>query len=139
MAQRIRQVEVTAIATVTIAATLPANSKVVATIQLDPSYPTVSQLTVPADEAWVVEDVYYAAAAPTEDCIIEFIRNLVQSIGRTAPLSAIRVDNVARPRITPFTYKGNDIISLVGQNLTVGGAAPVTETLYVKISRFTPH
>jgi len=136
---QIREVEVTAIVTVQIAATLPANNKTVAAISLDPIYPTETLLTVPLDESWVIEDVYYGAAAPTEDCIMEFLKNLVESVIRTPPLSGMRVDNVARPKITPFQYKGGDIISILGQNLTVGGAAATTETLYVKIRRFTPH
>lgn len=133
----VREVEVTAVVSVTFAATLPANNKTVASITLDPAYPAVNLLQVPIDESWVIEDVYYGPAAPVEEAIFEFLKNLITLLFRTPPTSAIRVDNVARPKVAPVILNSADILSIVGQNTTVIGAAAVTETAYLKIRRFT--
>jgi len=138
LGQAVRQVEVNAVVAFTFAANLPANNKVVGTIQLDPAYPTASTVNVPADESWVLEDIY-VSAAPATDVILEALRNLLQSVFRSPPLSACIATNPARPIPKPVMFGGNDILSFVGQNLTAIGASPVTISCYVKLRRFTPH
>jgi len=137
MAEGIREVEVTAVVTATFAANLPANNKVVASIQLDPSYPTVQQVTVPLQESWVLEDIF-VAASQTPDSIAEVVKNLVQSAFRSAPINGLVVTNPARPIPTPVVFEGGDIISIMAQNLAAIGTAAATITLYVKLRRFTP-
>jgi len=134
----IREVELTAVISATFAVNLPANNKVVATIQLDPSIPAVSQLTVPVDETWVVEDLF-VAAAQTPDSILEFLKNLTQSAYRSAPINGMVVTNVARPVPTPFMFEGASMITIVAQNLAAIGASALTITAYAKIRKFTPY
>jgi len=93
---------------------------------------------VPADEAWVIDDLF-VAAAQTPDTILEFLKNLTKSMFRSAPINGLIVTNVARPKPMPVMYDGNAIITIVAQNLTAIGAAAQTITAYARIKRFTPH
>jgi len=131
----VRQVEVTVVISATFAANLPANNKVFATVQLDPAIAAVAQLNIPATEAWVIEDLF-VAAAQTPDAILEFVRNLTESKLRSAPVNGMIVTNVARPVPKPIVYKGNDILTIIAQNLAAIGAAAQTVTAYAKIRRF---
>ena len=136
MAQRrARRVEITATISATFAATLPANQKQYATITLDPALPTVSQQQVPVTEAWVVEDIY-VVAAQTPDSILEFVKNLTESMFRTAPINSLLVSNPSRPRVKPSMLRGAEILTIVAQNLAVIGAAAETITAYAKLARF---
>ena len=135
MAQRVKRTEITATITATFPATLPANQKVFATITLDPALGAVSQQQVPVKEVWVVEDIY-VTATQTPDAILEFVKNLVDSMFRTAPVNALIVTNPSRPVIKPVMYKGADIMTIVAQNLAVIGAAAETVTAYAKFVRF---
>jgi len=131
----VRQVEVTAVVSVTFPANLPANNKVYATIQLDPAIAALSQLNIPATEAWVIEDIF-VAASQTPDTILEFVRNLTESKLRSPPINGMLVTNVARPVPKPIVYKGNDIMTVIGQNLAAIGTAAATVTAYAKLRRF---
>lgn len=134
----IREVEVTAVVTATFAANLPANNQVVASIQLDPSIPAISQLTVPVEETWAIEDIF-VAAAQTPDAILSFLKNLTQSAYRSPPINGMIVTNVARPVPAPFLYQGASILTIAAQNLAAIGASAVTITVYVKLRKFTPY
>jgi len=131
----VRQVEVTVVISATFAANLPANNKVFATVQLDPAIAAQSQLNIPATEAWVIEDLF-VAASQTPDAILEFVRNLTESKLRSAPINGMIVTNVARPVPKPVVYKGNDILTIIAQNLAAIGASAQTVTTYAKIRRF---
>jgi len=130
-----RKVEVTVILTATLAANLPANSKVYMSMQLDPAIAAVAQLTVPVNEAWVLEDLF-VAASQTPDDILEFVKNLTEIMLRSAPINGCIVTNVARPVPTPTMWEGGDIFTVICQNLAAVGTAAATITAYAKISRF---
>jgi len=138
LALPIRQVEVVATISATFAANLAANNKVTATITLDPSYPAVSILQVPVDESWVIEDLF-VAASQTPDAMLEFLKNLLTSEMRSAPINGLIVTNVARPIPKPVQFRGGDMLSIVAQNLAAIGASAQTVTAYIKMRRFTPH
>jgi len=138
MGAEIREVELTAIISATFPANLPANNKVTASIQVDPSIPAVSMLTIPVAEVWVVEDVF-VSASQTPDTILEFLRNLTESAYRSAPVNGLVVTNAARPIPSPIMFKGADIVTVVAQNLAAIGTAAATITAYLKIRKFTPH
>lgn len=138
MAQQIREVEVTAVITATFAANLPANNKVVASIQLDPSIPAVNMLQVPVTETWALEDIF-VAASQTPDTIIEFVRNLTQSALRSPPVNGLIVTNPARPIPSPVIFNGADIITIAAQNLAAIGTVAATVTIYAKLRKFTPY
>jgi len=131
----VKEVEVTVIITATFAANLPANNKVNASIILDPALPTVSQLTIPMKEAWVVQDLF-VSASQTPDAILEFFKNLTEGLFRSAPVNGLIVTNAARPIPAPVTYEGADIMTIVAQNLAAIGASAQTVTAYAKIRRF---
>ena len=131
----VKQVELTVVVTATFPANLPANNKVFARISVDPAIEPVSQLTIPATEAWVLEDIF-VAATQTPDTILEFMRNLVESKMRTAPINGLIVTNPARPIPKPVMWEGNDILSIVAQNLAAIGTSPATITAYAKFRRF---
>ena len=129
------EVETTIVITATFPANLPANQKVYATMSVDPALPATGQLQVPVNEAWVLEDIF-VSASQTPDTILEFFRNLAESVYKTAPVNGLIVTNPARPRPKPVLYKGADIITITAQNLAAIGASPATVTAYAKIRRF---
>ena len=135
MSRRVKRVEMTVTVTATFPATLPANQKIYATITLDPALGAVSQQQVPVKEAWVVEDIY-VIATQTPDAILEFVKNLTESMFKTAPVNALIVTNPSRPVIKPVMYAGAEILTIVAQNLAVIGASDETVTAYAKIVRF---
>ncbi|MEM2197258.1 MAG: hypothetical protein QW290_09285 [Sulfolobales archaeon] len=134
----IREVETTFTITATFPANLPANNKVYASIQVDPAIVAEARVTVPADEAWVVEDLYVMASQPV-DAILEFFKNLTLSMYKSAPINGLVVTNVARPIPTPFIYEGASMMTIQATNLAAIGASAVTITAYAKVRRFTPH
>lgn len=138
MAEKIREVDITAVVTATFPANLPANQKVAANIQLDPSMAAAAVLPVPSDEAWVVEDIY-VTASQTPNAILEFKKNLTQVMHRTGAINGYVVTNPARPVTMPFIYEGSALITVEAQNLEAVGASPATITVFVKIKKFTPH
>ncbi|MEM1525127.1 MAG: hypothetical protein QW618_03185 [Nitrososphaerales archaeon] len=128
-------VETTAVITATFPANLPANNKVYANIQLDPALAAATQVTVPVNEAWVIEDLY-VSTSQTPDAILEFVKNLTDVKLRSAPINGCLVTNVARPKITPVMFGGADILTIVAQNLAAIGASAATITAFIKIKRF---
>ena len=135
MSRRVKRVEMTVTVTATFPALLPANQKIYATITLDPALGAVSQQQVPVKEAWVVEDIYVIATQPP-DAILEFVKNLTESMFKTAPVNALIVTNPSRPVIKPVMYRGAEIITVVAQNLAAAGTAAETVTAYAKIVTF---
>jgi len=131
----VKRVEVTVTVAATFPANLPANQKIYATITLDPALGAVSQQQVPVKEVWVVEDVY-VVATQTPNGILEFVKNLTETMFKTAPVNALIVTNPSRPVIKPAMYRGADIITIIAQNITAIGAAPETLTAYGKIVTF---
>jgi len=138
MAAEIREVEVTAVVTATFPANLPANNKVYANIQLDPALAARAEVTVPVEEAWVIEDLF-VSASQTPDSILEFKKNLTQSAYRSPPINGMIVTNVARPIPTPFLYEGASILTIEAQNLAAIGTSAETITAYAKIRKYTPY
>ena len=131
----VKRVEITVTISATFAASLPANQKVYATITLDPALGAVSQQQVPVKQAWVVEDIY-VIATQTPDAIIEFVKNLTESMFKTAPVNALIVTNPSRPVIKPVMYRGAEIITVVAQNLAAISTDAETVTAYAKIVTF---
>lgn len=130
------QIETTVILTATIPAGLPANQKVTVNWQLDPALGTVTQLQVPQGEAWVLEEVYVTGSQDI-DGILEVKRNLKDSVVRTPPVNSLLISNPSRPRIKPVVFKSGDLVTAEYQNLSAGGAATTSITLYGKLVRFT--
>jgi hypothetical protein len=127
--------EITAIVTATFPASLPANQKVAASMQLDPQLGTVTQQQVPINESWVIDDVY-VSASQTPDAILEFKKNLYTSLVRTNPINTLLVSNPSRPKIAKKVLGKGDILTIEAQNLAAVGTAGATITVYVTLVRF---
>ena len=104
-------------------------------MQLDPALPATGQLQVPVNEAWVLEDIF-VSSAQTPDTILEFFKNLTESVFKTAPVNGLIVTNPARPRPKPVLFEGASIITITAQNLAAIGASPATVTVYAKFRKF---
>ena len=129
------EVEHTVIITATFPANLPANQKVPAQIVLDPGLGAVNVQPVPSTEAWVVEDIFVVSSQAV-DAILTFYKNLSEVAFKTAPINTLLVSNPSRPRITPFLYEPNSLITIDAQNLAAIGTSAVTITVYAKLRRF---
>jgi hypothetical protein len=138
-AQRsIRQLEMTFILTITLAASLSINSQTYASIQMNPALSGVNMLNVPADEAWVLEDLYVTASQSIDGMILFFINQSTIAF-QSGNINGLVVTNVARPIPKPFRYGGNAIITVAFINLAAVGTAGATDTVYAKFTRFTPY
>jgi hypothetical protein len=131
----VREIEQTVIITATFPANLPANNKVYASILLDPALSPVSQLTIPANEAWVLEDLFVSASQAV-DAILEFTKNLTEVVFKSSPVNSLLVSNPSRPRPSPVLYEPQTILMISAQNLSAIGASAVTITVYAKFRRF---
>ena len=134
----IRQLEQTFILTVTLAASLAANNQTQVQFQMNPAISAVSQLNVPADKSWLLEDLYITTAQ-TPDGILVFYKNSTLIAFSSGNINGLVVTNVARPIPTPFNYGGNAIISATFVNLAAVGSAGATVTVLAKFRRFTPY
>jgi hypothetical protein len=131
----VRELEHTAIIRATFPAGLPANNKVYASIQLDPALPAVSQLTIPANEAWVLEDLF-VSASQSVDAILEFVKNMTEVTFKSAPVNSLLVSNPSRPIPKPVLFEPQSILTITAQNLAAIGASDTTITVYAKFRRF---
>ena len=131
----VREIEQTVIITARFPANLPANNKVYASIYLDPSLSPVSQLTIPANEAWVLEDLF-VTGSQSVDAILEFMKNLTEVVFKSAPVNSLLVSNPSRPIPRPVLYEPQSILTISAQNLAAIGASDVTITVYAKFRRF---
>jgi len=132
---KMSEVERTIVITATFPANLPANQRVYATMQVDPALPATGQLQVPVNEAWVLEDLF-VSTSQTPDTILEFFKNLTESVFRSAPINGLIVTNPARPIPKPVVFEGASIITVTAQNLAAIGASAATVTAYAKFRMF---
>lgn len=135
MSVKIKQVEQTVIIDVTYDANTPINSQVYAKVLLDPALGAVQAFQIPPNEAWVLEDLY-VTSAPAVETVLTFKKNLTEDVFKSAPLSALQVNNPARPKMSKQVYEGNTVLTIVGQNLQAVGASSVTVRAYLKVRRF---
>lgn len=137
----IRQLEQTFILTVTMpTAGLAANNVTAVQFQVNPQIAAVPMLSIPADESWLLEDLY-VTAAQTYDGIITFYTNGIQIAFASGNINGLVVTNTARPIPTPFRYGPNAILTAQFTNTGVvpsSGTAYVV-TIYAKFRRFTPY
>jgi len=131
----VKTLEQTVIIQATFPANLPANNKVFATILLDPALGATSQVTIPANEVWVLDDLFVSASQGV-DAILEFQRNLTEVTFKSAPINSLLVSNPSRPRPAKTLWKGNDILTISAMNLGAIGASATTITAYAKVKRF---
>jgi hypothetical protein len=131
----VKTLEQTVIIQATFPANLPANNKVFATMLLDPALGATSQVTIPANEVWVLDDLFVSASQAV-DAILEFQRNLSEVAFKSSPVNSLIVTNPARPRPAKTLWKGNDILTIAAQNLANIGSSATTITVYAKIKRF---
>jgi hypothetical protein len=131
----VKTLEQTVVIQATFPANLPANNKVYATILLDPALGATSQVTIPANEVWVLDDLF-VSASQSVDAILEFQRNLSEVAFKSAPVNSLLVSNPSRPRPAKTLWKGNDILTIAAQNLSAIGSSATTITTYAKIKRF---
>ena len=131
----VEQFEQGVILQVTVPANQPANSLLTVNIVLDPQLGGVNLVTIPNNEAWVIEDVF-VTASQSIDAILVFKKGLKDEVARTPPINTLLVSNPSRPRIKPILYKANEMLSINAINLQAGGSAATTLTVYAKVRRF---
>jgi len=131
----VREIESTFIIQASFAANLPANNKVAATVLLDPALGAQSVVTIPASEAWVLIDLF-VSSSQSVDAILEFKKNLTQSVLKTSPVNTLLVSNPSRPVPAPILYEPQSLMTIEATNLSAIGASPVTITVYAKFKRF---
>jgi hypothetical protein len=105
---------------------------------MDPTITGVSMLTVPVNEAWLLEDLFVSATNAI-DGIAEFKKNLTQSAYRSPNLNGMLITNVSRPIPSPIMYEGASILTVAYTNLTANGTASTSITFMAKFRRFTPY
>lgn len=89
--------------TATVVANAVVNTQALVSIATSPEVSTVTTLTVPAGQTWVINDLYIIASADygTSNPVFRFVKNQTNIVGQTPPLSALLVTNNSRPILTP--------------------------------------
>lgn len=89
--------------TATVIANAVVNTQALMSIATSPEVSTVTTLTIPSGQTWIVTDLYIlaSASAGTSDPVLRFVKNQTNIVGQTTPLSALLVTNNSRPILTP--------------------------------------
>jgi hypothetical protein len=135
-----KQTEFTAILTVTVPANLAANSVVTnCVIQTDPSITGQQLAQVPAQENWVLDDIYQIAGSDLAlDMALEIFKNQLTSVLKSAPISSYLVSNPSRPKVGKYMFKGTDLINIRATTLAESDTGGDVVTVYLSFKRFAP-
>jgi len=107
-------------------------------IQIDPQKGFETGIRVPADETWIITDLY-VVNAPAVDSIISMVKNDKEKIYQSAPLSTYDYKNPSRSRISPIMLKSNDTLTIIAQTLSdYTGTSSVDIEFYLTIERYYP-
>jgi len=134
----LKRLTVNAIAKYTVDPNDKAGSTKTISIQIDPQRGYEPVIRVPADETWIITDLYIVNA-PAVDSIITMVKNDKEKIYQSAPLSTYDYKNPSRSRISPIMLKANDTLTLIAQTLAdYTGTNPVEIQFYLTIERYYP-
>ena len=107
-------------------------------IQIDPQKGYEIGIRVPADETWIITDLYIVSS-PAVDSIISMVKNDKEKIFQSAPLSTYDYKNPSRSRISPIVLKSNETLTLIAQLLAdYTGTSSVDVMFYLTIERYYP-
>jgi hypothetical protein len=107
-------------------------------IQIDPQKGFEIGIRVPADETWIITDLYITSE-PAVDSIITMVKNDKEKIFQSAPLSTYNYANPSRSRISPKVLKSNETLTLIAQLLSdYTGTSAVDVSFYLTIERYYP-
>lgn len=89
--------------TSTVAASAAVNTTQLVNIATSPEVSTVTTLTIPSGQTWIITDLYILASgdAGTSDPQFRFVKNQTGIVGQTNNLSALLVSNNSRPKLEP--------------------------------------
>jgi len=121
----------TLIATVTVAANTPANMRQAVSFG-EVGKPTVTRATVPKGRVWIIRDVFIKDTADVGvDGTAIFVKNEIEDVAKTSPLSTLLVSNPSRPPAPTIAYDQYETVSIDYVNIAAVGASPVTVTFYI--------
>jgi hypothetical protein len=124
-------VEKTLIATVTVAANTPANMRQAVSFA-EAGKPSVTRFTIPKGRVWVIKDVFIKASGDvTIDGVAIFVKNEVEDIAKTAPLSTLLVSNPSRPTIAKLVYDEQTVLTIDFVNTVAQGTSATSNTFYI--------
>jgi hypothetical protein len=124
-------VEKTLIATVTVAANTPANMRQAVSFG-EAGKPSVTRVTIPKGRVWVIKDVFIKASGDvTIDGVAIFVKNEVEDIAKTAPLSTMLVSNPSRPTIGRLVYDEQTTLTIDFVNTVAQGSSASSNTFYI--------
>ena len=132
--------EITLRQTVTIPAALPANKNTFATLIADVESATTSdQIQIPDREAWVVADIFIAAAGDVPnadgDCYLTLEKNRNRKLVTVGPLTTMLVTNQQRSKLMqPYGYEAGSIMRVIATNIAVPAAQRIN-VFYMKIGK----
>jgi hypothetical protein len=128
---RVKVVEITGEATVTVKAGTPVNTPIPVSIKYDPQKPEITTITPAVNETWEIADLFITEA-PAVDGVVQFIKNDYEILQRTNPLSVYRADWPQRDRIMPVVVGPLERLNMYFYN----ASSPATDTtvkFYLKI------
>jgi hypothetical protein len=128
---RVKAVEVTGEATVTVKAGTPVNTPIPVSIKYDPQKPEVTTITPAVNETWEIADLFITEA-PAVDGVVQFVKNDYEILQRTNPLSVYRADWPQRDRITPVVVGPLERLNLYFFNAS-SPTSDQTVKFYLKI------
>jgi hypothetical protein len=113
---------------VTVPTGQPANSILPAKLIVDPIVGEQASFQLPANEAWVIDDVFITGTQPIDGVLI-FERNHKEAVTYTPPINSLLVSNNSRPRAHKIVYDPFDIITVKFINTQPGDATADKEVV----------
>lgn len=132
---KVKRIEQSAVATVSIPANTPANSTIPVSFTIDPRAGSESIVNIPLTESWVIDDIY-VDASQTPDGIVEFYKNLRNKVLVTPRINTLLVSNPSRPKPPKLVYEAGSKLSAFFVNAAAVGTGGATVTFHLKLVMF---
>lgn len=132
--------EITLQHTCTISAALPAKKQTFASLFPDVDSSTgAEQIQIPNNEAWLIVDLFIAAATDVPnadgDIYLTLEKNRGKKMVSLGPLSTMLQSNQNRPKLLqPYGFEAGSIMRVIGTNLNVPAAQRVN-IFYMKVAK----
>jgi len=117
-----------------IAASAPAESQIPGTFVDLSSGTSQGQLQVPTTQEWVIIDIYNRGSADVGvDAVATFVKNSVNNVLTTDPVSSLNISNPSRPTYPPVQLPPGTILTSKITTLAANGTTAAQDNLFLKI------
>lgn len=124
--------------TVTIIVNATVNTIQLVSISTSPEVASVTTFNIPSSQTWIILDTYIlsSGAAGTSDPELRYVKNQVNTVGQTAPLSALLVTNNSRPSFEPkLGFEGQSQLQIYSITTVANDSVADAITAYAPVDK----